>query len=96
MGGQCDQLGRIFAQWGIVYFGQCFENYRSIANYLAIFFNGTSYVCNTLAKKLVGRHLGDFFTISSGHPVAGKAIFQGVIFWPFSLIDCRACLENAF
>jgi hypothetical protein len=25
---QGDQIGRIFACWVIVYFGQCFENYR--------------------------------------------------------------------
>jgi hypothetical protein len=27
---QCDQIGRIFIQWGIVCFGQSLESYRSI------------------------------------------------------------------
>jgi hypothetical protein len=40
---QCDQIGRIFAQWGIVYFEQCFENYKSIKNIWATFYHGTSY-----------------------------------------------------
>jgi hypothetical protein len=26
---QGDRIGRVFAQWAIVYFGQLFENYRS-------------------------------------------------------------------
>jgi hypothetical protein len=30
---QGDQIGRIFAHWAIVYFGQCFENYSSSANF---------------------------------------------------------------
>jgi hypothetical protein len=39
-----DQIGRIYAQWAIVYFGQCFENYWSGANFWATLFHGTSYV----------------------------------------------------
>jgi hypothetical protein len=41
---QGDQIGLIFAQWAIVFFGQCFENYRSSANFLATLFHGASYV----------------------------------------------------
>jgi hypothetical protein len=49
----------------IVYFEQCFENYRSIANFWAIFYNGTSYVL-LWTKKWLGDISGDFFTNSSG------------------------------
>jgi hypothetical protein len=35
---QGDQIGRIFAQWAIAYFGQWFENYRSSAYFWATFF----------------------------------------------------------
>jgi hypothetical protein len=41
---QGDQIGRIFTQWAIVYFGQWFENYRSSPNFLATFSRSTSYV----------------------------------------------------
>jgi hypothetical protein len=34
---QGDQIGRKFAQWVIVYFGQWFENYRSNAHLWLIF-----------------------------------------------------------
>jgi hypothetical protein len=61
---QGDQIGQIFAQWGIVYFGQWFENYRRSAHFWATFFHGTS--CVLILTK---NGLGDFFTKSSGHPV---------------------------
>jgi hypothetical protein len=35
---QGDQIGRIFAHWAIVFFGQLNENYRSSANSWATFF----------------------------------------------------------
>jgi hypothetical protein len=35
-----DQIGRIFAQWVIVYFAQLLENYRSIQHFWAPFFHG--------------------------------------------------------
>jgi hypothetical protein len=34
---QGDQIGRIFAQWAIVYYGQFFENYRSSRHFCATF-----------------------------------------------------------
>jgi hypothetical protein len=38
---QGGQIGRIFAYWAIVFFGQLFENYRSSANSWATFFRKT-------------------------------------------------------
>jgi hypothetical protein len=62
-------MGRIFAYGAITYFGQGFENYRSSANFLAIFFHGPSYVfINCDEKKLLGYILGDFFINATGHP----------------------------
>jgi hypothetical protein len=40
---QGDQIGRIFAFWVIVFFGQLFENFQSSANFRA-FFHGSIYV----------------------------------------------------
>jgi hypothetical protein len=37
---QGDQIGRIFAQWVIVFFGQFLENYRSITSIFGYFFHG--------------------------------------------------------
>jgi hypothetical protein len=37
---QGDQIGRIFAQWVIVYFGKLLENCRSISNIWATLFRG--------------------------------------------------------
>jgi hypothetical protein len=61
---QGDQIGRIFAYWSIVYFGQRLKHYRSSAKFLATFF--PRYVL-ILTKKWFGYILGDFFTNSSGH-----------------------------
>jgi hypothetical protein len=36
-GKQGDQIERIFANWAIVYFGQCFENYQRSTNSWATF-----------------------------------------------------------
>jgi hypothetical protein len=48
--------------------GQKFGNYLlKWCKFLGYFFHGTSYVL-ILTKILVGPHLGDFFTNSSGHP----------------------------
>jgi hypothetical protein len=33
---QGDQIGRIFAEWAIVFFGQFFENYGSAPKFWAI------------------------------------------------------------
>jgi hypothetical protein len=35
--GQGDQIGRIFAEWVIVYLWQFFENYQRIPHFLATF-----------------------------------------------------------
>jgi hypothetical protein len=54
---QGDQIGRIFACRGTVFFGQCFENY------------GSSPSCLTGSSKLwVVLHFRHFFKSSSGHP----------------------------
>jgi hypothetical protein len=37
---QGDQIGRIFAQWVTVCFGQLFENDRNIPKFRATLFNG--------------------------------------------------------
>jgi hypothetical protein len=34
---QGDQIGRILANWAIIYFGQVFENYRISTKFLATF-----------------------------------------------------------
>jgi hypothetical protein len=41
---QGDQIGRIFAFWAIVFFGQNLENYRNSANFWATFFHDTIYI----------------------------------------------------
>jgi hypothetical protein len=43
-GSQGDQIGRIFAQWAIVYIGQFLKNYRSSAKFWASFFLSIDYV----------------------------------------------------
>jgi hypothetical protein len=49
---QGDQLGRIFNQWVIVYFGQWFENYKTIAHFWATFFHATYHLCINFDKKI--------------------------------------------
>jgi hypothetical protein len=73
---QGDQIGRIFAQWAIVYFGQWFEIYIISANFWATFLCDTSYVL-ILTKNGLGYILGDFFKNSSGHPD-----YLAYIIWP--------------
>jgi hypothetical protein len=68
---QGDQIGRIFAYWAIVFFGQFIENYRISANSWATFFHSISYAL-IFTKKWFGHILGNFFTHSSGHPVANS------------------------
>jgi hypothetical protein len=58
--GQGGQIGRIFACWVIVCFGQCFENGISSTKFWANFFHTVSYVL-ILAKNVLGYILGDFF-----------------------------------
>jgi hypothetical protein len=52
---QGDQIGRIFAQWTIVYYEQSLENYRSIPHIWATFIRWLSLVIN-LDKKSVWLH----------------------------------------
>jgi hypothetical protein len=46
------QIGPIFAQWVIVYFGHQLENYRSSAHFWATFFHGTSYTYVLILTKI--------------------------------------------
>jgi hypothetical protein len=73
---QGDQIGRIFADWAAVYFGQFIENFKSYPNYWASIFHDTRYVHTylTFTKNELGYILGDFFTNSSGHPVTNVTI----------------------
>jgi hypothetical protein len=57
--GQGDQIGRIFANWVIVYFGQFYENYKSSTHILGIF-SAVKFIHKCL-KKCVGLHFGRFF-----------------------------------
>jgi hypothetical protein len=60
---QGDQIGRIFAPWVIVYFGGFFENciFGSHVSMVKVLYK----ICQ---KSMLDHILGDFFTISSGHP----------------------------
>jgi hypothetical protein len=66
---QCDQFGRIFVKWEIVYFGQFCEYYKSSPNFMATFFHGKSYKL-IWTKNGLGYILCDFFTNASGHPAS--------------------------
>jgi hypothetical protein len=57
---QGDQIGRIFAQWVIVYFGQFYKDYRSNPNFWATLSLLIYYVI-FFGKKWLGFGLGDFF-----------------------------------
>jgi hypothetical protein len=54
-------MGRVFAQWVIIYFGQWFEKYRSSAQFWATY----AFI---LTNNWLGYILGDFFTYSTGRP----------------------------
>jgi hypothetical protein len=56
---QGDQIGWIFAQWSIVFFGQFRENKGNSAQFWATLFHG--YVYALIVKKSVGLHFGRFF-----------------------------------
>jgi hypothetical protein len=64
---QGDQIGRIFARWAILYFGQLFETCLICPNFCATIFHGKSNALFS-ANNQLGHNLGDFFTNSSGHP----------------------------
>jgi hypothetical protein len=53
---QGDQIGRILAQWEIVYFGQ----YKKNTEIWAALFQSIDYVL-VLRKNWVGQHFGRFF-----------------------------------
>jgi hypothetical protein len=48
---QCDQIGKSFTSWTIVYFGQFIENYRSLPNVKATLFHGKRHA-SILTKKV--------------------------------------------
>jgi hypothetical protein len=61
---QGDQIGRIFAQWAIIYFGRFVENRKSSPYFCATFSLSTGMcICDTLivTKIGLGHILGDFF-----------------------------------
>jgi hypothetical protein len=66
---QGDQIGLIFAQWAIVYFGQVFFfNYRS-SQHSVLFFSRVGIEYELIwTKNGLGYILVHFFTNSSGHP----------------------------
>jgi hypothetical protein len=61
-------------QWVIVYFGQCFENFRSRRHFWSTFFNGMYRFWQKWAGLLFGR----FSTNSSDHPVR-KVFFSDIL-----------------
>jgi hypothetical protein len=63
-----DQIGRIFANWAILYFGQFFENHTS-SPYFGILCSTVSSGYASILTKYV---LGNFSTNSSGHPVSDR------------------------
>jgi hypothetical protein len=56
---QGDQIGRVFAHWVIVYFGQWFGIDKSSARFWATFLMVPVMYC--LHKKCVGPHFGRLF-----------------------------------
>jgi hypothetical protein len=66
---QGDQIGRIFAQWVIVYFGCCFGDACHI---LRILFPPSS-LCIIFDKNVLGYILDDFFTNSALRMKARKS-----------------------
>jgi hypothetical protein len=57
---QSDQIGRIFAQWVVVYFGLFFEIFRSSPHFWASFFHSQGYAL-ILAKMYLATFLGDTY-----------------------------------
>jgi hypothetical protein len=62
---QGDQIGRIFVQWTIVYFGQFYDNYKSRPHFLPFFPQYRLFI--EFDQKRFGPNFGRFFTNSSGH-----------------------------
>jgi hypothetical protein len=80
---QGDQIGRILANWAIVYFGQ-FLNILEVAQLFCYFFHGK--IRYVLKINWLGFILGHFLTNSSGHLVNGlKPFLQCLwVFFPTS------------
>jgi hypothetical protein len=57
---QCDKIGRIFAQWAIVYFGQFLKRYRKSPQSLAAFYQSLDDVL-ILTKNGLGYIFGRCF-----------------------------------
>jgi hypothetical protein len=66
---QSDKIGRIFAYWAIVFFGQFSENYISSPHFLDTFLRGYCYA-SILTKMHWATFWASFFTNSSGHPAS--------------------------
>jgi hypothetical protein len=64
---QGDQIGRIFANWWIVFFGQFSFELQKLPKLLGNFFRGKGYALIWAIKGLVNT-LVDFSTNSSGPP----------------------------
>jgi hypothetical protein len=76
---QGDQIGRIFAYWAIVYFGQFIENYGSSPDFCAPFSHGNCAKLN-LEKLVLATFWAIFFTNSSGHPARGASFVAEIKF----------------
>jgi hypothetical protein len=64
------QVDQIFVDWTYVYFGQCFQNCKSIANDWDTSFHSAGCVL-LLIKHGLGNILGDIIAYSSYHPALG-------------------------
>jgi hypothetical protein len=60
---QGDQIGRFFASWVIIYFGQFYEKYTSSLNVCVAYFQVKSCVL-VLGKNWGGLHYGNLVTLS--------------------------------
>jgi hypothetical protein len=74
---QGDQIGRIFAFWVIVYFGQFLENNKRSPNDWITFSHGKRYLSIVTKDgfgNILGNIFGAFFTSSSGHPARRQLV----------------------
>jgi hypothetical protein len=65
--GDFSPLGRFFASWAIVYFGQLFNYLQIQPKILGHIFQALK-LCVMLSTNELGHVLGDCFTTPSGHP----------------------------
>jgi hypothetical protein len=73
---QGDQIGRFFAHWTTVYFGQLFENYKSSTNSWAACSRGKIGAL-ILTKKWVGLPFGAIFSLT--HLVTLEVAYMRVL-----------------